>query len=193
MYIGSRIERNNYVRLLNNKEVSYTRTKSIIEYQCDRCNCRFDRQQNGKDIGQHRLMHFCKKCVDRSHNSTLVHKRKDVVRPAGSLGELRSRNNTKYLEVWTGKDSWHQKSHKNNGWIRQHIFVMQDHLGYIIPTGYVVHHIDGNKKNNKIDNLVLLTVQEHNNAHAKSESIVFELINRGLVSFNRNTKLYELL
>ncbi len=30
---------------------------------------------------------------------------------------------------------------------------------------YVVHHIDGNKKNNNIDNLQILTKEEHNGIH----------------------------
>ena len=68
---------------------------------------------------------------------------------------------------------------------------MQEFLQYVIPRGYVVHHIDGDKRNNKIENLALLTVKEHNNAHAKTELLIFELVKRGMVIFNRDTKLYD--
>ena len=68
---------------------------------------------------------------------------------------------------------------------------MEVDLGYNIPKGYVVHHIDGNKQNNILSNLVLLTVEEHNNAHAKSELLIFQLVKDGIISFNRTTKLYE--
>ena len=37
--------------------------------------------------------------------------------------------------------------------------------GERIPEGYVVHHKDWNKNNNKINNLIMITVQEHNLIH----------------------------
>ena len=49
------------------------------------------------------------------------------------------------------------------------------------------------KKNNKLENLFLTTVAEHNKLHAESESIIFELVKQGLVIFNRNTARYELV
>lgn len=39
----------------------------------------------------------------------------------------------------------------------------------------------------------MLTVQEHNNAHAKFELIIFDLVKAGKIIFNRNTNLYELV
>jgi HNH endonuclease len=35
-----------------------------------------------------------------------------------------------------------------------------------VPEGHVVHHIDGNPANNHIDNLVLMTYQEHTQHHS---------------------------
>ena len=35
-----------------------------------------------------------------------------------------------------------------------------------IPKGFVVHHIDENKKNNELDNLALMTITGHNRIHA---------------------------
>ena len=70
---------------------------------------------------------------------------------------------------------------------------METHLQRRIEKGEIVHHIDGNKKNNKLENLFLTTVAEHNKLHAESESIIFELVKQGLVIFNRNTARYELV
>lgn len=92
--------------------------------------------------------------------------------------------------MYVGIDSWHTKVQGH--WCREHIYIIEEDLGYRIPKGYVVHHIDGDKDNNKKENLVMMTVQEHNNAHAKSESIIFHLVKSGLIIFNRITKLYEL-
>lgn len=67
------------------------------------------------------------------------------------------------------------------------------HLGRGLLSGEVVHHIDGNKANNNLDNLYLTSVQEHNKLHAESEGIIFALVKQGLVEFNRDIGRYELL
>lgn len=35
-----------------------------------------------------------------------------------------------------------------------------------VPKGFVVHHIDENKRNNNIDNLALMTITAHNRIHS---------------------------
>ncbi len=48
----------------------------------------------------------------------------------------------------------------------KHHIVMCEHLGITeIPAGFHVHHIDGNKINNEINNLSLLTAGAHNRLH----------------------------
>jgi hypothetical protein len=51
----------------------------------------------------------------------------------------------------------------------QHRVVMERLLGHPIPAGMVVHHIDGNKRNNHPDNLQLMTPSEHVRHHAKEK------------------------
>ena len=41
----------------------------------------------------------------------------------------------------------------------------ESRAGERIPEGYVVHHKDWDKSHNKIDNLIMITVQEHNLIH----------------------------
>ena len=48
---------------------------------------------------------------------------------------------------------------------RRAVVVMEKLLGYPIPKGYHVHHIDGNQLNDDPNNLELLTVEEHNRRH----------------------------
>jgi hypothetical protein len=78
------------------------------------------------------------------------------------------------------------------GAIREHIVAMENHLKRALVKGEVVHHIDGNKLNNDINNLDLCTVQEHNACHGAAESLVFELYRKGLVGYDRGTKRYFL-
>lgn len=50
---------------------------------------------------------------------------------------------------------------------REHIVVWENVTGKKLPKGYVIHHIDGNGKNNDFSNLQLMTRAEHNSLHAK--------------------------
>lgn len=62
----------------------------------------------------------------------------------------------------------HPNSTKN-GYVLLHRIIMENHLGRILNTNEVVHHIDGNKTNNIISNLQLLTNKEHSKLHANSK------------------------
>lgn len=56
-------------------------------------------------------------------------------------------------------------SRKNNKKTYEHRIVWEKYYGKI-PKGYVIHHIDGNKLNNKIENLQLMLLSEHAKMHA---------------------------
>jgi hypothetical protein len=49
--------------------------------------------------------------------------------------------------------------------VYEHRYVMEQHLGRKLRHGEEVHHIDGNKLNNCIDNLRVLTTEEHKKYH----------------------------
>ena len=48
----------------------------------------------------------------------------------------------------------------------QHRIVWMKHYGEI-PIGMVIHHINGDKKDNRIENLICLTKSEHSLIHKK--------------------------
>lgn len=52
-----------------------------------------------------------------------------------------------------------------DGYILKHRFIMAEKLGRILSKDEQVHHKDGNKLNNKPDNLELLTNSEHQELH----------------------------
>jgi endogenous inhibitor of DNA gyrase (YacG/DUF329 family) len=55
----------------------------------------------------------------------------------------------------------------NSGYVFFHRHVVEAHLGYFLdPKVYAVHHIDENKSNNKLSNLVAIRHSAHMRLHA---------------------------
>lgn len=53
---------------------------------------------------------------------------------------------------------------KNNSLVKLHRVVWSHYFGDI-PDGYIIHHVDGDKENNQIENLQLMTHGEHSRLH----------------------------
>ena len=68
-----------------------------------------------------------------------------------------------YLLIYS-PDHPYRNRHK---YVREHRLVIENNIGRFLAPFEIVHHIDGNKKNNNVDNLLLLTQGEHASLHLK--------------------------
>lgn len=59
----------------------------------------------------------------------------------------------------------HPNAIPRNGYVLEHRFLKEKEIGRVLNSDEVVHHIDGNKKNNSLDNLVVMTQNEHARLH----------------------------
>lgn len=55
-------------------------------------------------------------------------------------------------------------------WVYQHRYIMEKHIGRKLESWEHVHHIDGDKTNNELDNLELLESSDHHKQHMDSET-----------------------
>lgn len=53
------------------------------------------------------------------------------------------------------------------GYVMLHRVLMENKIGRLLEPYEVVHHLDHDHKNNDIDNLQIMTVDEHNAHHTK--------------------------
>lgn len=85
------------------------------------------------------------------------------------------------------KDGYYHYTNSNN-----HRRLMEKHLDRSLERHESVHHIDGNKLNNDLNNLVVLTWDEHKKSHISLEECGHELMKLGYIEFDRNTNRYRI-
>lgn len=84
------------------------------------------------------------------------------------IGEVDDGNG--YLMIM--KPEWYTGRVASN-YVFCHTLVICEALGLTeLPKGFVVHHIDGDKKNNEINNLSLMTMGAHSKLHALQKRIM---------------------
>lgn len=77
-----------------------------------------------------------------------------------------------YLTIY--KPSWYT-GRKGSERVFKHSVVMCEQLGLTeIPSGFVVHHIDGDKTNNNPNNLALMTMAAHARLHSSERATTRE-------------------
>ena len=73
-----------------------------------------------------------------------------------------------------------------------HRRVVEEHLRRSLTSDEIIHHIDFDKSNNSIENLIIMDRSEHRSAHMTFENLVPELVEKKIIYFDKKTKSYRL-
>lgn len=98
---------------------------------------------------------------------------------------------TGYVWVWCPEHPNAKKSKKNKGgYIQEHRLVMSNHLKRPLNENEHIHHINGNKKDNRIENLQLMSNSEHRKWHMSELTYEERAKNaKGLIKYAESRKI----
>jgi len=104
-------------------------------------------------------------------------------------GGIRNPNRLTYFisggYMCINKRSWKKE-------IRLHKYLMEKHLKRKLKKTEHVHHIDGNKLNNDLKNLIVIPNTEHLKIENQIKQLAFKLYKKGIIKWDFNKKKYYL-
>lgn len=99
--------------------------------------------------------YLCKKCYTSSGNGR---------RGTGKYNPIYS-NGYKLIHL-----TEHPRSNKD-GYVNEHVIIMEDKMNRFLEDGEVIHHINGLRDDNRIENLLLTNPSEHCGIHNKLRAV----------------------
>lgn len=146
--------------------------------------------------------HKCRKCAASEGNkgrliTTETRKKisKSNIKTKGNKSERSQGNGYKGILMPIGTEHPRIKSYKGGRYIMEHILVVEEKIGRFIEDNAIIHHIDGDKLNNKIDNLFLIENKDskviHMQIHNELEKLAFELVKNKLIAFENGHYLFD--
>jgi hypothetical protein len=163
-----------------------------VKFVCSFCNVEQEIQLNSF---KKKKTPYCRSCVPKAMQEGV--RRPNSCRENNKRwkgGEYISTDGYKMIKV---EDEYCESGRQK--YKKEHILIYEEFLGRELQTerggkgnrGEQLHHVDGNKLNNLIDNLAYCSnPREHMLLHCQLEEIAFELVRSGLIQFNKENNKY---
>lgn len=162
-----------------------------ISVKCESCNIDY---AITKQSFKRKKTGFCKNCYSKSTQ-------KGIKKPQLSAANSGRWKGGEYVSsdgyIMSKVDGLFLRSGRQV-YKRKHVLIYESFIGRSLLTrkgggGEQIHHVDGNKQNNAIENLILCSdSKDHRLMHGSLEKIAFDLVKSGVIKFNKQTKEYYL-
>ena len=114
----------------------------------DRCSCGAPKRVTSKN---------CRKC-----NRHMLGRKKEL-HPCWT-GGCREIDRDGYVRVYEPDHPW-----QRGRMISEHVLIMERHLNRRISADEIVHHVNHDRRDNRIENLILMSRSEHSRHHRASD------------------------
>lgn len=159
---------NSYIGNRKSKKCNECKKNPIIYKVCAQCGSKFEKN------GQNSKNKFCSVACSTSSQKRGKNVSCDYcgkVFYAKQKELLRNNNNfcshkchTDFLRGHSARPDYYPKYYGK----KAHRYVMEQHLGRELTEDEVIHHKNGNKTDNRIENLEIMTLSEHSKLHYSS-------------------------
>jgi len=132
------------------REIGKTPNHLFIWSACKKC--KQERWVDQQQIQDKRYLGWCRKCGN--YRNGMVQGRKNKKRG-------RKKTSTGYIEILLKPNDPFRSMALRSGYVKEHRYIIAQHMGRCLYPGEVVHHKDGNKTNNDLSNLEIVNKYNH--------------------------------
>ncbi len=154
------------------RETDSKRTDVFVLVECRCGNSRWTKRSRIMDAKRtNSYTGLCYDCVVVENGQKYGRSNLPDTRPREWDDALRGENNHQWKGGWTTKSGYiyvYMPDHPNangDGYIAEHRLIMEKHLGRHLAKEEVVHHVNGLRWDNRIENLEVLDKHKHHSAH----------------------------
>ena len=133
--------------------------------------------------------------LKNAHGKSMAEVAKELGRQENAVAHrMRRLGYSSWYEIKGSKANGEYERVFKDGKIRpKHRVIVEEHLGRKLEADECIHHINFEKKDNRIENLhVFKDRAAHRRAHLSIETLGKQLYDHGLIGFNRDEGVYEL-
>lgn len=153
--------------------------KKVTKIICVNCGKEFKVKSSDYRLTHGGVKYCSKKCVGEALRTGSVVQCKQCGKEFYSTrnefcspkcaSDYKSEHSTHKTYTENGYIIEHKRGYNKKGNAKQHRLVIEEHLGRRLFPDEVVHHINGDKTDNRIENLVVMSRKEHSKLHRKME------------------------